>query len=390
MSNRVCNSFLSMEDITRSSPRVIWEALDSMMARPLADGYSAEVDTVDAGAWYDHVVTLGDANLYQLWQHGANPARRSGVSALLLKRRGDLVAAAEARLFRLPLTKRGIAYVLWGPLWRPSPGGDSDVFRQAIRALRNEYVVRRGLILRLVPRLFIEHDSRCLQILSDEGLAPVGHLPSDKSLVMDLSLDLKDVRLAFDQKWRNCLNKAERAGLTLTAGTSLDLFDEFTVLHDQMFRRKRLAPTADIQKHRRIQEALPERLKMGVVLARHEGQPCAGAIYSAIGDTAVYLFGAIDEAGMRTSGSYLVQWHVLTLLKQRGVTHYDLNGIDPDGNPGVYHFKKGLAGRKATEVTFLGQFQALDASLTNQSLLLVDRLRHKMETARSRRAGARP
>ena len=28
--------------------------------------------------------------------------------------------------------------------------------------------------------------------------------------------------------------------------------------------------------------------------------------------------------------------------------YYDLGGIDPDGNPGVYHFKKGLGGLHAT------------------------------------------
>jgi lipid II:glycine glycyltransferase (peptidoglycan interpeptide bridge formation enzyme) len=34
---------------------------------------------------------------------------------------------------------------------------------------------------------------------------------------------------------------------------------------------------------------------------------------------------------------------------------YDLGGIDPDGNPGVYHFKSGLGGR---DITCAGPFQA--------------------------------
>lgn len=356
-----------------------------MARRPLAAGFSAEVDGVDVSAWHDRVAAFGDGSLYQLWQE--DHARDA--SRLLLKHGADVVGAAEVRLYTVPMTHRGIAYVFWGPVWTPcgAVAPDPAIFRQAIRALRNEYVARRGMILRVVPRLYVEHAPECVAILADEGLAPVGSRRT-RSLLLDLSADLKDVRAAFEQKWRNCLNKAERAGLGVVEGTSLELFDEFTVLHESMLRRKRLAPSADIQKHRHIQERLPERLKMGVVVARHEGAACAGAIYSAIGDTAIYLFGATSEAGMRTSASYLVQWQILTRLKDLKVTRYDLNGIDPAGNPGVYHFKRGLAGRRGVEVSFPGQFQALEASITNHSLLLVDSLRRRVRAARYRAAEA--
>ncbi len=40
------------------------------MTRQLADGYTAEVDSVDVNAWYDHATAFGDASLYQVWQHG--------------------------------------------------------------------------------------------------------------------------------------------------------------------------------------------------------------------------------------------------------------------------------------------------------------------------------
>ena len=34
-----------------------------------------------------------------------------------------------------------------------------------------------------------------------------------------------------------------------------------------------------------------------------------------------------------------IQW-----LKENGVRHYNLGGINPETNPGVYHFKRGLSG----------------------------------------------
>ncbi len=306
------------------------------------------------------------------------------MSRLLLKRGREVVAAAEVRLFRVPLTQRGIAYMRWGPLWRPRAGAaDLQVLRQAVRALRNEYVGRRGMILRIVPRLSVEVGAEYRQVFADEGLSPVEHGRPSKSLLIDLSPELSDVRLGLDQKWRNCLSKAERAGLTVTSGTGLEMFDEFVALYGEMLERKRFTPSANIRDHRRLQALMPERLRMRIALAKHDGRPCAGAVYSAIGDTAVYLFGATNETGMRTSGSYLVQWRILSLLKADGVRYYDLNGIDSRSNPGVYHFKKGLAGRRGIPVTFVGAFQASSASTANQVLLSAEKLRRQIRMART-------
>jgi lipid II:glycine glycyltransferase (peptidoglycan interpeptide bridge formation enzyme) len=257
-----------------------------------------------------------------------------------------------------------------------------------VRALVAEYVDRRRMVLRINPRCLLGDDDRLLQVLSQEGFSELPHEGSRRSLVMELSEPLDHLRTTLDKKWRNCLSKAERSGLTIASGTSLGLFDEFTVVYERMLDRKQFAPTADIQKHRRIQERLPEELRMGIVLARQQDAACAGAIYSALGDTALYLFGATDEVGMRSSASYLVQWTVISELKTRGVRQYDLNGINADTNPGTYHFKKGLAGKGTPEVAFASQVQTHHASLTNRSILLLDRLRLKVRANRAGKVAA--
>jgi len=352
------------------------------MTRPLVNGYRVEIDAIDPGVWCDEIASFADGNLYQLWQDGAEPRRFTSVSRLLLKNGFENAAAAEARLVKIPMIHGGIAYVLWGPVCRWS--ADLNVFRQALRAMRNEYVVRRGMVLRISPRLFDQPED-VTRVLSEEGFAPVEHLRSKKSLVMDLARPPEELRRDLDKKWRNCLSKAERSGLTIDSGTSLELFDRFVPVYEQMLDRKGLAPSADIQRHRRIQHALPERLKMRVVLASLDGQACAGAVYSALGDTAIYLFGGTNGAGMRTCASYLVQWEILKQLKERGIPHYDLNGIDPETNPGVYHFKAGLAGKAGRQVTFIGQFQANSRSILTASIVLAEQVRRRVRRARSAR-----
>jgi hypothetical protein len=355
------------------------------MIRDRKDGYCVEVDSVDPHDWYKLVVDFGDANLYQVWHHGAGTRLSADVSRLVLRKEDEVIAAAETRLYRVPLIQGGIAYSLWGPLYRRSSLDQAVVFQRVLRDMKDEYVGRRGMVLRINPRLVTENNGTLLRTFSEEGFTPVRGARSTKTLIVDLARSTDEIRRDLDKKWRNCLSKAERSALVVTTGTELHLFDEFVTVYRQMVQRKQFSPSADIAKHRRIQQRLPEALKMRVVIAAVDGTPCAGAIYSAMGDTAVYLFGASDALGLRTSASYLVQWHILTTLKSNGVRFYDLNGIDPVTNPGPYHFKRGLAGKRAMEVTFPGQFQATGSSLGNYSLTLMDRVRQSVLTARTRR-----
>jgi lipid II:glycine glycyltransferase (peptidoglycan interpeptide bridge formation enzyme) len=353
-----------------------------------AGGYTAEVDAVPPREWCEQVAGFSDANLYQLWHAAADAEPSRGASRLLLRRRGQVVAAAEVRLFTVPFTTRGIAYVRWGPLWRRRGGVESsEVLRQALRTLHDEYVRRRRMVLRIVPRLTLEEHPDAVRVAADEGFARLHRRTPDRTLVLPLHGDLAELRQNLAQKWRNHLNKAEKAGLSVIAGSGLDLFDEFAVVYGEMLRRKGFAPTADLTRHRRLQEALPDNMKMGVLLARHDGRSCAGVIYSALGDTALYLFGATNEAGMRTSASYLLQWETVQRLKARGLRAYDLHGINPESNPGTYSFKKGLAGKTGVTRTFVGPLQACRGSLTDRALLWVEATHERLRAARA--AGVR-
>ncbi len=94
---------------------------------------------------------------------------------------------------------------------------------------------------------------------------------------------------------------------------------------------------------------------MQVVLAWHEGSPVAAHVSSMLGDTCIYLLGATGEVGRKTKAAYLLQWHAATLAKEHGAHWFDLGGIDPEANPGVYHFKSGLGG---VEAKFLPSYTA--------------------------------
>jgi lipid II:glycine glycyltransferase (peptidoglycan interpeptide bridge formation enzyme) len=72
-----------------------------------------------------------------------------------------------------------------------------------------------------------------------------------------------------------------------------------------------------------------------------------------IGNRACDYLAATSSEGRRLRASYPLLWDMLRRCRERGITEYDLGGIDPWGNPGVYDFKRQTGAR---EVEFLGEW----------------------------------
>jgi hypothetical protein len=332
--------------------------------RPLDRDFSAQFGHWDREPWHALMGAFGDANLYQTWSYDRVRYDRRHVVHMVLRKREAVVAAAQARVIRLPRMRAGIAYVRWGPMWRPAGAPeDPAVFRQAVRALRSEFAHRQGLVLRLYPLAYRDRDRSVGEILHDEGYLFHETGSNERTLLIDLDVSLEQLRAALDPKWRNKLKQAERNGLEVIVGADEALFDDIATMYGEMASRKGLDVSSDIDHLKAVQRDLPAALKLWTVLCRLNGHRCAGAIFSTIGTTAVYLRGATSDAGLKTNASYAVQWAFVRWLKEHGLVHYDLNGINPDANPGTYFFKRGLAGKRGRDVEFVGRFQMAGSPL---------------------------
>jgi len=327
----------------------------------LDKGFHAEIDQIAEDFWYEVLAKFQDANIYQTWSHDKIRFGRKKISHLILKKDGKIIAAVQVRLVKIPVINVGIAYVFWGPLWKVKHAfPDPDIFTQAIRALRNEYTTRQGLMLRIYPALFSDESDVFLPILKKEGFTLMEKIPLSRTLLIDLNPDLDILRKGLDQKWRNCLNRSMKNDLELLEGNSDEMFEMFIALYKELLDRKQFAEPNDINEFRLIQEDLPADYKMKIYLCRYQGQLCAGAIMATVGQTGIYLFGATNEVGMKSNGSYLIQWKFIEWLKQNQFDCYNLNGINPVTNPGTYKFKAGLCGKNGKDVYLLGMFEACD------------------------------
>jgi lipid II:glycine glycyltransferase (peptidoglycan interpeptide bridge formation enzyme) len=324
---------------------------------------------MDSLRWAEMLNGFADASMYQTWPYGLARSGPAHISHLVVKRGSDVVGAAQARLALIPYLNFGIAYVFWGPLWRRRDGqADAEVFRQALRALRAEYVARRKMVVRIIPNLPDTNNELFQQILEEEGYVIQPWAKRRRTIVVDIRPSVEDLYQGLHQKWRYNLKKARKGNLEIIEGGEDVLFECFERMHAQMRARKQLVGLTDPALCRKVQRKLMSDQKLKVILCKADGEVCSGGICSALGDTGIYLFGATSNHGTKTYASYLVHWKMLEWVKSRGCRSYDLNGINPVSNPGGYQFKSQLGGTFGRDIHQLGAFDAYP-SATMRSLV---------------------
>lgn len=319
--------------------------------------YSITVDSTDKAMWEELLQGFDDATIHQTWSVGAISQGERNLSNLILRRDGEVVAMAQISVRKFPFIKAGIATVYWGPIWRrKGKATDYTVLDKAVEALKNEYVANRCLLLRIWPIGFENSEDGAISTLKKHGFIRNSKVQPYRTLLLDISPSLEELRKNLAQKWRNQLNTAEKSNLSLMEGSSDEMYHTFLKMLHEMVTRKNFETRVDYDQYQRIQNDLPEFLKMNIIVCSCEGEPVSAGIISAIGDTGIYLLGATANKGLRVNGSNLIHWRVINWLKERGYKWYDLGGIDPSGNPGVYNFKRGIAGKIGLDVVHVGQF----------------------------------
>lgn len=347
-----------------------------MPAKPprLDEGYSAGIEPIPEPDWHAEMPQFTGATIYQTWAGAMELGARRAVLPFVLRFRDEIVSMALVRLKTVPLLRIGFASVYFGPLWRSlNQPLDAQHFRQCVRALYDEFVLRRNLTLRIFPFSFQDDPYRLAGILAEEGFAPPSPHTFQRRMVVDLHPSVDELRDGMSAHARRNLRTAQRNGLEIFRASSAEHFDCFERLYSETAERKNLRNMALIAKYRRVQLRLPKELKLTLLLCRSNGHVCAGTLFSCMGETCFFFASGANAEGRRNRASYLLHWESMLEAKDRGAHIYDLDGIDPDGDFGSYRFKAGLAGVHARDLLTLGRFDAHPHGATRQAMRLAER-----------------
>ncbi|WEX09366.1 GNAT family N-acetyltransferase [Chelativorans sp. AA-79] len=316
--------------------------------------YSTEVDSVPDAEWDEIIGGFADAHHEQTACY-ASRHWKGRDSHLLLRAGGRPVAGARATVFKLPLLGRGLAFVRFGPFWRAA-GSEADprIYRAVVEALVQEYAVTRGHCLTILPRPSPVHQEQEYALLREMGFVRRRGMPDAERYFVDLSLLEEAQMKSFSQNWRYNLRRALGNALEVRLSETPQEAEAFASLYEEMVSRKGFDSATPVHMTRALMEGLPPGLRPRLALAFHEGELLAGATIGLFGDTAYYMFGATSAAALPLNAGYALQWWVIGWLRERGVRWYDLGGAAHE--PGLRHFKKGMAGKSGRIVVMDGEY----------------------------------
>jgi lipid II:glycine glycyltransferase (peptidoglycan interpeptide bridge formation enzyme) len=319
--------------------------------------YVVQTSGVDKEQWSTLLRQFDDATIYQTWSFGMMRHRGSDVRHVIIESDGEILSICQVCIKKFPLLGTGTAEVHWGPLWRKKRGQASgEALHYMVRALKEEFAGKQSLMLTIWPYEIDSTESRMRSSLQRHGFRLNNTAGAYQTLRLDLSQSMEGLRKNLSPEWRRNLNRAVRNNLQLREGDSEDLYKVFLGLQKEMLERKKYVPGVDYEKFLMIQNDLRADLKMRIMVCEFEREPVCAAVCSAIGETGIYLLGATGDKGLKLNGSNLLQWRIIEWLKERNCRWYDLGGVDPLGDPGVYHFKKGILGKGGKEERLIGGF----------------------------------
>jgi lipid II:glycine glycyltransferase (peptidoglycan interpeptide bridge formation enzyme) len=171
----------------------------------------------------------------------------------------------------------------------------------------------------------------------------------------------------FDKDTRYAVRRAEREGVAVTVNEDGSDLRPIEDLHALVVETQRRAgfPLPLLERYRVAWRALASAGRAAILEARRDGALLASGMVVIEGARSYYLFSGSrrEERGEpKHYASYALQWAMMRLARDRGVTHHDLWGIAPPGaGPehawhGVGLFKKGFGGQ---EVVWAGSWDVV-------------------------------
>ncbi|WP_409741321.1 peptidoglycan bridge formation glycyltransferase FemA/FemB family protein [Ferrovibrio sp.] len=313
----------------------------------------------DAAAWIAAHDTMRSSVLEQSWCYGEAVATASNGKVQperwLVRLRGDAVAMAQVFTRRIGPLGQYVRLVR-GPLF--APGLDRASRDAALALIRARYPWRRRCLLWWLPELNGGSDSE--NAMARLGMRPM--VTGYSSIRLDLTPPLERLRSQLDGKWRNTLKTAEKSALLMEVASRAEGSwhdDAFTALmgeHDEHRLDNRfLGPDAVF--YSAFADAVGDRRSAdedALLLWAHAGlhlgkvRPIAGILVLRHGRGATYAMGWSNEAGRLVKAHYRLIWRAVAELKSRGVTQFDLGGVDTERGAGVARFKLGLGGEVFT------------------------------------------
>lgn len=293
-------------------------------------------------AWDQFISEHPDAHILQTSAWGEFKSA-FGWTPLLFSE-GNLGAMVLFR--RLPLGL-SIAYIPRGPV------GDGD-WDKLWKGLDEHCQKENAVFLRVEPNLWEPVEKDFFKVHLPGFIASEQTIQPPRTILVNLEQSEEDLLMAMKSKTRYNIRLAERKDVVVRQSEDVPAFhrmmlttgnrDEFGI--------------HSLDYYQRAYEFFSQEDACVLLIAEYQGQPLAGLMAFAQGETAWYFYGASTNQERNRMPTYLLQWEAIRWAKNKGCKQYDLWGVPDqpeneleehfidrsDGLWGVYRFKRGFGG----------------------------------------------
>ncbi len=253
--------------------------------------------------------------------------------------------AGLVQIFEAGILKGALHAVMCdrAPLWFDG-FGSVEHFEAFTAALAQEFPRRLGRKRRFIPE--IETSPKVTEIIKSKGFKPSTG-KAYQTIWVDLRADEEQIFASIKKNQRGAIKKAQKADL------SVDWDDEGAQLS---WLLKHYAADQKLKKYdgasRHVIRALAATHmtsgKMLIARALVKGEAIAAIMIMCHGKSATYQIGWTSDQGRKTAAHPYLLWEAYKMLKARGITDFDLGGVNEDSAAGVKKFKQAMGGSLET------------------------------------------
>ena len=309
-----------------------------------------QVEVLGFEQWEGYWHRCSKTNLPQSWQYGAAKEEAEGWKAhrfLITNEVGQPIGLVQVLTRTLALLV-SIARINRGPLLLGDVSQDVEVSVKlaVLRVLLREARNKQWLMVQVAPEMPSTDEATIgLQSLGFERMSA----PTWGSGRLGLEGDEQSLVMRLNGKWRNCMRKGEKLGVTVTdhegKGTELELLlrsylqiqsdRDFEGISDKLLRA--LAK----------QDQKEGTWDFRVFIARESSSapnenPLGLLVTIRAGNTTTYLIGTSSSKGRQMQVNSVLLWRAVLHSKQHKCHWFDIGGLNKATPKGIAEFKKGL------------------------------------------------
>lgn len=304
------------------------------------------------GNWEDIAKYFKDYNIYQTLAYQKVRSSNKHIYPVRIEIYDDKDSIACAFIMReiyIPIIGIRIGYVQRGPLINHIKKGlvcTTQMFYELA-----EYLLSRGYdIVRMNCNTYSEMEgAKVKSMLENAGYTRNKKIVPYRTMILTLRSTADDLLNSLHRSWRKKIRRIQKFNVDVLQNYSTDSFRTLESLY-KITREKKKFSGINFRTFLQTQSLLSEKEKLLITTVYVDNEPGTVLLSAKLGSTAVNIMAASSKIGYEYSTAYYAYWCEFINCQKDGLSEYDLGGIDPEKNPGVYKFKSGTGARDVSSI----------------------------------------